>query len=143
MIRVATLIGGSSILLGGSMNEISEYLKVFLQIAQVVTILYAVYKFTRKPHDSLEEKHETLKKRVDEHDVKIKEVETSLKQGNDKFRKQEETNATFKSVMLSFVNFELAYCASTGYEDNQDLLDAKKELTQYLTGKHHERENRD
>ena len=87
-------------------------------------------------------KQEALKKRVDEHDVKIKEVETSLKQGNDKFRKQEETNATFKSVMLSFVNCELAYCANTGYEDNQDLLDAKRELNEYLTGKHHEKEDR-
>ena len=125
------------------MNEISEYLKVFLQIAQVITILFAVYKFTRKPHDTLEQKHDALVKRVDEHDVKIKEVETSLKQGNDKFRKQEETNATFKSVMLSFINFELAYCSSTGYEDNQDLLEAKRELSEYLTGKHHEREDRD
>lgn len=125
------------------MNEISEYLKVFLQVAQVITILWAVYKFTRKPHDTLEEKHETLKKRVDEHDVKIKEVEASLKQGNDKFRKQEETNATFKSVMLSFINFELAYCSSTGYEDNQDLLDAKRELSEYLTGKRHDKEDKD
>lgn len=122
------------------MDQVSEYLKVFLQIAQVVTILFAVYKFTRKPHDTLEEKHKALEKRVDEHDVKIKEVETSLKQGNDKFRKQEETNATFKSVMLSFVNFELAYCSNTGYEDNQDLLDAKRELNEYLTGKRHEHE---
>ena len=125
------------------MDIISEYLKVFLQIAQVVTILFAVYKFTRKPHDTLEEKHKALEKRVDEHDVKIKEVEQSLKQGNDKFRKQEETNATFKSVMLSFVNFELAYCSNTGYEDNQDLLDAKHELNEYLTGKRHEKEDRD
>ena len=122
------------------MDQVSEYLKVFLQIAQVVTILFAVYKFTRKPHDTLEEKHKALEKRVDEHDVKIKEVETSLKQGNDKFRKQEETNATFKSVMLSFVNFELAYCSNAGYEDNQDLLDAKRELNEYLTGKRHEHE---
>ena len=125
------------------MDLLSEYLKIFLQIAQVVTILFAVYKFTRKPHDTLEMKHEALEKRVDEHDVKIKEVESSLKQGNDKFRKQEETNATFKSVMLSFVNFELAYCANTGYEDNQDLLDAKRELNEYLTGKRHEKEDRD
>ena len=54
------------------MNELSEVLKVFLQIAQVITILFAVYKFTRKPHDTLEQKHEALEKRVDEHDVKIK-----------------------------------------------------------------------
>ena len=125
------------------MDLFSDYLKIFLQIAQVVTILFAVYKFTRKPHDTLEEKHKALEKRVDEHDVKIKEVESSLKQGNDKFRNQEETNATFKSVMLSFINFELAYCSSTGYEDNQDLLDAKRELNEYLTGKRHDKEERD
>lgn len=128
----------AALFVGGDMNEFSDILKVILQIAQVVALIYAGYKFTRKPHDTLEEKHKALEKRVDEHDVKIKEVETSLKQGNDKFRKQEETNATFKSVMLSFVNFELAYCSNTGYEDDQDLLDAKRELSEYLTGKRHE-----
>ena len=120
------------------MNELSDVFKIILQISQIIALVYAAYKFTRRPHDTLEEKHKALEKRVDEHDMKIKEMDLSLKQGNDRFRKQEETNATFKSVMLSFVNFELAYCANTGYEDNKDLLDAKKELSEYLTGKRHE-----
>lgn len=124
------------------MDQLSEILKVILQVAQVIALIYAGYKFTRKPHDTLETRHEALEKRVDEHEIKIKEVEKSLKQGNDKFRKQEDTNATFKSVMLSFINFELAYCSNTGYEDNQDLLDAKRELNEYLTGKRHEKEDR-
>ena len=118
-----------------SMAEFSEGLKVFLQIAQVVTILFAVYKFTRKPHDTLEEKHEALEKRVDEHDVKIKEVSDSLKLGNDRFREQVKTNATFKSVMLSFVNFEIAYCIHNGYDHTEDLMKAKQELEYYLSGK--------
>ena len=122
--------------------NILPILQTILAIANITIIGYGFFKFLNKPHDTLEEKHKELEKRVDEHDVKIKEVETSLKQGNDKFRKQEETNATFKSVMLSFVNFELAYCSNTGYEDNQDLLEAKKELSEYLTGKHHEKEDR-
>ena len=117
-------------------SEFSEVLKVFLQIAQFVTILYAVYKFTRKPHDSLEEKHNELKKRVDAHDVEIREVKESLKQGNDIFRDQEETNATFKSVMLAFVDFEIAYCLHTNYEFTDDLMKAKKELQDYVSGKH-------
>ena len=120
------------------MNELSDVFKIILQISQIIALVYAAYKFTRRPHDTLEEKHKALEKRVDEHDMKIKEMDLSLKQGNDRFRKQEETNATFKSVMLSFINFELAYCANTGYEDNKDLLDAKKELSEYLTGKRHE-----
>ena len=124
-----------------SAQEFSEILKILLQIANVVIIGYGLYKFLHKPHDTLEEKHEALEKRVDEHDVILKRHEESMHQGNDRFREQDETNATFKSVMLAFVNFEIAYCRNTGYEDNQDLLDAKKELSEYLTGKkHHEKE---
>ena len=68
------------------LQAFSEILKVFLQVANIVVLGYALYKFLNKPHDTLEEKHEELKKRVDEHDVKIREVEKSLHQGNDKFR---------------------------------------------------------
>lgn len=116
-------------------QNLSDFLKVFLQVAQVVTILYAVYKFTRKPHDSLESKHDELKKRVDEHDLKLKEIDNSLHKGNDIFRDQEKTNATFKSVMLAFVDFEIAYCLHTNYEFTDDLMKAKKELQDYVSGK--------
>lgn len=118
-------------------------LQIFLAFCNTCIMLYVFVKFVNKPHDSLEEKHEALEKRVDKQDLKIETIEDALHKGNDKFRKQEETNATFKSVMLSFVNFEIAYCRNTGYEDNQDLLDAKKELSEYLTGKNHEERNRD
>lgn len=116
-------------------QDFSDVLKVFLQIAQVVTILYAVYKFTRKPHDSLEEKHNELKRRVDEHDVKLKEIDSSLHQGNDIFKEQDDTNAMFKSVMLAFVDFEIAYCLHTNYEFTDDLMKAKEELQDYVSGK--------
>lgn len=115
------------------LQEFSDILKVLLQVANIAVLGYAAYKFLNKPHDSLESKHEELKKRVDEHDVKLKEVEESLHQGNDRFREQEQTNATFKSVMLSFVDFEIAYCLHTNYEFTEDLKKAKKELQEYLT----------
>lgn len=125
------------------MQEVKDILQITLQIINLIVIFYGGYKFLNKPHDTLEERHEALEKRVDKQDLKIETIEDALHKGNDKFRKQEETNATFKSVMLSFVNFEIAYCRNTGYEDNQDLLDAKKELSEYLTGKNHEERNRD
>ena len=120
------------------LQTFSEILKVLLQVANIAVLGYALYKFLNKPHDTLETKHEELKKRVDEHDVKIREVEKSLHQGNDKFREQDETNATFKSVMLAFVDFEIAYCLHTSYEFTDDLMRAKKELQDYLSrgGKH-------
>lgn len=117
--------------------EIKDILSIIISLATIATLLYTLYKFTRKPHDTLEEKHEELVKRVDKHDAKIEDIEESLLKGNDKFREQEETNATFKSVMLSFINFEIAYCIHTGYEHTEDLLIAKKELETYLSGKKH------
>ena len=69
-------------------NALSEFLKIVLQLANVVVLGYAAYKFFNRPHDTLETKVEEIKKRVDEHDVKFKEVEESLHQGNDRFRKQ-------------------------------------------------------
>lgn len=118
-------------------QDLSSVLQLVLQFANIVIIGYGFYKFLNKPHDSLEKKQEELIKRVDKHDTRIEDIEESLLKGNDRFRNQEETNATFKSVMLSFVNFEIAYCLHTGYEHQEDLLKAKSELEGYLSGKNH------
>lgn len=90
-----------------------------------------------------------LKKRVDEHDVEISDIKQALKLGNDRFREHDtrfdehdKTEATFKSVMLSFVNFEIAYCLHTNYPHTEELLEAKSELESYLTGYKHERKDR-
>lgn len=123
------------------LGEIKDILSIVISCATIITLSYTLYKFSRKPHDSLEQRHDELEKKVEKHDLRLDDIEESLLKGNDRFREQEETNATFKSVMLAFVNFEIAYCRNTGYEDNQDLLDAKKELSEYLTGKkHHEKD---
>ena len=111
----------------------SDFLKVVLQIAQVVALIYAGYKFTRKPHDTLETKHEALEKRVNDHDTKIKEIEQFLHHGNDRFKRQGKTNKAFITIMLAFVDFEITYCFNTGYEKNEDLLRAKKLLQDYLS----------
>ena len=114
------------------LQAFSEYLKVFLQVANVIVLGYALYRFLNKPHNSLESKHEELKKRVDEHDLKFKEVEQSLHQGNDQFREQKDINRMFMNCMLSFIDFERGYCAHTGYEDTDDLEEARSELKKYL-----------
>lgn len=118
-----------------SIDAFSEFLKIVLQLANIVVLGYALYKFLNKPHNSLEEKHEELKKRVDAHDVKLKEVEDSLHQGNDQFRGQRELNEVFINCMLAFIDFERAYCANTGYTDTEDLDKAKDTLQKYLARK--------
>lgn len=124
-----------------NVQEVLPVLQVILTFGNISVLGYALFKFLNKPHDSLEEKQEELAKRVDKHDSRLEDIEESLLKGNDRFREQEETNASFKSVMLSFVNFEIAYCIHTGYEHTEDLLSAKKELEFYLSGKkHHEKD---
>ena len=121
------------------LNGFSEILKVLLQIANVVVLGFTLYKFLNKPHDILETKVEELSKQVDELNVKLKEVTESLHRGNDKFREQDETNSAFKSIMLSFVNFEIAYCLHTEYPHTEELMEAKNTLESYLTGNKHEK----
>lgn len=124
-------------------QTILPVMQTILAFCNIIIIGYGLFKFLNRPHDTLEEKHVALSKRVDEHDLKLKEIDESLHQGNDKFRNQEETNATFKSVMLSFVNFEIAYCLHTDYPHTKELMNAKEELETYLTGNKHESKNRD
>lgn len=107
-------------------------LQTILATCNIIILVYGGYKFINKPHDTLEAKHEALKKRVDEHDLKFKEMEESLHQGNDKFRKQNELNEVFINCMLAFIDFELSYCAHTGYTDTEDMDNAKDTLRKYL-----------
>lgn len=116
-------------------DAFSEFLKVLLQFANVIVLGYAAYRFLNKPHSTLEARHEALEKRVDAHDLKFKEVEESLHQGNDKFRKQADINEVFINCMLAFIDFEMAYCSATGYKDIDDLKNAKATLRKYLAGK--------
>lgn len=113
-------------------QDILPILQTILATCNVIIIAYGGYKFLNKPHSTLEGKHEELKKRVDEHDVKFKEVEESLHHGNDKFRQQANINEVFINCMLAFIDFEMAYCSHTGYDDTDDLDNAKDTLRKYL-----------
>lgn len=140
----------------GIQTIIIQIMQIILSFGNICIIGYGFYKFLNKPHDTLEEKHNALAKRVDEqdrilgsfnslmkrideqgtllneHSVKLKEHEESLHHGNDKFRKQADINEVFINCMLAFIDFEMAYCAHTGYEDITDLTNAKNTLRKYL-----------
>ena len=76
-----------------------------------------------------------LKKKVEELEERLDRAEEELSRYRDMFNDQEETNVTFRSVMLSFVNFEIAYCLHTGFEHTEELIRAKDELEKYLAGR--------
>lgn len=103
-------------------------MSLFLNFASICTICYAFFKFINKPRTNLEQ-------RVTIIEAKVKEIDYSLKHGNDKFREQRETNELFFTVILAFVDFEIAYCYNTGYDKSSDLVKAKDLIQQYLAKK--------
>ena len=108
--------------------NILPYLQTVLAGANICIIGYGFYRFLNKPHTTLESK-------VNEHDVKIKEIEDSLKQGNDRFREQDNTNEVMQICMLALIDFELSYCSHTNYEHTEDLIKAKDILRKHLASK--------
>ena len=117
------------------LNQFSDWLKIILQIANMVIIGYGLYKFLHKPHDTLADEVKQIKAKTIELELEQKELKQSVNESFERHRKQDRTNAVFKSVMLSFVNYEIAFCLHTEYKDTEDLLNAKKELQDYLSGK--------
>ena len=118
-----------------TVQNVQDGMDLFIRFANVVVLLYALYKFLGKPRNALEERVKDTEKRLAEHDGKFKDIDDSLHKGNDKFREQEDTNSVFKRVMLLFVNFEIAFCQHTNYAFTEDLEEAKDELQDYLTDK--------
>ena len=114
------------------MLQLLPYLQTFLAIGNVAIMVYALKTFLAKPHDTLEARVQVVEKRLDEHDLKFKDTDNRLHEGNDNFREQKELNTVFINCMLAFIDFEMAYCSATGYKDIEDLTNAKKTLREYL-----------
>lgn len=116
------------------LNSFSEILKVLLQIANVVVLGYALYKFLNKPHDSLADEVKKLKEEITKLNLTIEKMQQSLDASHSKHREQDRTNKAFKRVFILLANFEVRYCQETGFEHTDDLIQAKKELDEYLAG---------
>ena len=113
------------------MQTFKDLLQIIIAIISITVSMYALFRFLSAPHTSID-------KRVSDLEKDVADIKQSLKEGNDKFRMQEKQNAVFKAVMLSFVDFEIAYCINTGYTETEDLKNAKRILQEYLAGKEHE-----
>lgn len=116
-------------------KNISDNLGVILQFANLIIIGYGLYKFLHKPHDTLADAVKEIKEHQVAQDLVIDNLKDSIDKSFDKHREQEKTNAVFKHVFLLLANFEVAFCQETGYKYTADLVKAKEELENYLSGK--------
>ena len=108
-----------------------------LDFAEIVMLGYALYRFTRKPQYSLEKRVSALEERMEkaetEADLRQKEIEKQLRQGNDKFRSIGNFLEVLLTCTLALINFEVHYCESEHKDISSDLEDARKALNKCLS----------
>lgn len=118
-------------------QTITQYSDLLLKIANVIMLGFMFYKFTRKPHENLENRITTLEKRMDEletkSEIRYKDFEQQLRKGNDKFRSIEKILEVLLTCSLALINFEVHYCETEHKEISGDLEDARKVLNKCLS----------
>ena len=102
------------------------YLQTFLAIGNLAIMLYALKTFLNKPHDTLESRIAVI-------EVKLQEIDCSLKAGKDKFREHDEAIEVLLTSLFALVEFEIAYVSAEGKPLSKDLERAKDKLHEYLT----------
>ncbi len=107
-------------------QQILPWLQTAVSLCTLIGLLYAFYRFTRKPNDDMEAEIEAIKKKQAELELKLVEVERSLMLGNCNFQALKEVVEGITSGVLAIVDFEITYCARTGYDkEGGDLSDLK------------------
>lgn len=118
-------------------NIITQHMDVFLKLANIIAILYAAYKFSKRPQETLSERIDALEEKVEkletEVDLRQKDFEQQLRRGNDKFRSINKILEVLLTCTLALINFEVHYCESEHKDISEDLEDARKVLNKVLS----------
>lgn len=110
------------------MQSVLMVMQMILTFGNICVIGYAFVKFLGKPHD-------TLDQRVTELEVKQKEVEQALHQGNDRFRNQSETNEILINSTLALIEYEIQFCLTERKPMSKDLEKVRENLHGFLSRK--------
>lgn len=100
--------------------------QLLVAIGTFIGMMYAFKAFLSKPKDSLEAKVVILEKEVDD-------LKKSLHQGNDRFRKQDDTNEIILHSILALIEFEFQYCITEKVTMTDELKNAKEDLQRFLS----------
>lgn len=101
-------------------------------LGAILTILNIIDK-TNALKTMRETPFKTLSGKVEEHEVRIGKIESSLFLGNDRFREQEATNEVLLRSILALVEFEIQFCITENKPISKDLEKAKDDLHAFLS----------
>lgn len=101
-------------------------------LGAILTILNIIDKYIGLK-DKNDTPFKTLANKVEEHEVRLNKVESSLYLGNDRFREQENTNEVLLRSLLALIEFEITYLLQEGKPISKDLERAKDDLHSFLS----------
>lgn len=115
--------------------NILPYLQIITSLGTICVMLYGFKKFMDRPHNELEDRVAKLEKKNNTLELRLEDYKKSLDTSHEKHRQQHDTNEMFITVILSFIDFEIAFCSTTQYKEIEDLLKAKETLQKFLAKK--------
>jgi len=101
-------------------------------LGAILTILNIIDKYIALK-DKSDSPFKSLAGKVEEHEVRIGKIESSLFLGNDRFREQEVTNEVLLKSLLALIEFEITYLLQEGKPITKDLEKAKDDLHAFLS----------
>lgn len=101
-------------------------------LGAILTIMNIIDKYIALK-DKSDSPFKSLAGKVEEHEVRIGKIESSLFLGNDRFREQEATNEVLLRSILALVEFEIQYCITENKPISKDLEKAKDDLHAFLS----------
>ena len=109
-----------------SIQELLALSPSVLALVNLFLMLYALTKFIKKPHDSLNDRVTVL-------EVEVKELKAIQKYDNKKFRELIATNEVIIKSTLALIEFEIQYCLTENKQPTKELEDAKVDLHRFLS----------
>lgn len=107
------------------LNTISDGFKVILQLGQIVALFYAGYKFTRKPHDTLESRVKALEEQN-------KDLQIEILKKDERIKEIEELCGVIIRSVIALIEFEMQYCLTEDKPVSKGLEKAKESLDDYF-----------
>lgn len=111
-----------------NVTTILPVLQMVLAFGNICVLGYALIKFLNRPHDTLEGRLTSL-------EVDVKEIKQSLREGNDRFKEQEDTNEVLIRSVFALLEFEVHYCETEQKPISKNLERAKDDLHDFLAKK--------
>ena len=101
-------------------------------LGAILTILNIIDKYIALK-DKSDTPFKSLSSKVEEHDIRIGKIESSLFLGNDRFREQDNMNEIILQSLIALIEYEIQFCITEDKPITKELEKAKDNLHTFLS----------